>query len=84
MKKADMLAKAHALQPAIRIGKSGITQGVIAETQKHLKKQKLIKVKFLKSSLEEVKIATQAQHLAEAIGAQIIKTTGFVVIYAKQ
>ncbi len=38
---------AHALPVLVRIGKAGLTPSVIEEIKKHLKKRRVIKVKFL-------------------------------------
>jgi RNA-binding protein len=39
--------KAKNLEPVIRIGKKGLTKNVFLETEKLLKKRKLIKIKIL-------------------------------------
>lgn len=49
----NLKQKAKNLQPILRIGKSGITDNVLAEISKLLKKKKLIKIKILNNCSEE-------------------------------
>lgn len=69
---------AHALQPAVRIGKNGITNEILAEIEKQLKKHKLVKIKLLQNfvlatgkSKKEI-----AQRLATEMHAKLIHTVG--------
>lgn len=81
---SDLSQKIHALQPIVRIGKAGLTPAIVQEIRKHLHKRKLIKVKFLKSSLEDATIKELSQKLATDLNAQLLQCTGFVVTYAVQ
>ena len=47
MQKKLLKSKAKLLQPVLRIGKYGLTENVINEIKKLLKKKKLIKIKIL-------------------------------------
>ncbi len=69
----------HALEPAIRIGKAGITDNVVKQVMTLLKKRKVIKVKFLASAIQENKRA-RANELAERAHAKIISKVGFIVV----
>jgi len=84
MDRDELMRMVHTLDPIVRIGKSGVNPKIIAEMKKHLKKRKIIKVKFLKSSMQEVSVADLAQKVATDCNAIIIKRTGFVVTYAIQ
>lgn len=69
---------AHSLSPVVRVGKSGLTDGVIAETNAALESHELIKVRVEiddAGSRREV-----AQRLASATGAGLAGTIGKVAI----
>lgn len=69
----------HALEPAVRIGKAGITDNVVKQVIVLLKKRKVIKVKFLASAIQENKRA-RASELAERTHSKIIHKVGFIVV----
>ena len=52
MTSKQLIERSKAIEPTIRIGKSGITESQIEEIKKQLKKRKLIKIKFLRSFIE--------------------------------
>ena len=56
--------RGHPLKPVILIGKTGLTAGVIAETQRALEDHELIKVRVRAASREQ-----RDAMLAELIGA---------------
>ena len=69
----------HALEPAVRIGKAGITDNVVKQVMTLLKKRKVIKVKFLASAIQENKRA-RVNELAERAHARVIHKVGFIVV----
>jgi RNA-binding protein len=74
--------EASQLKPIINIGKNGITDAVVEEIRKHLKANRLIKIKMLKSSREEKDTTTIAEELAQVTASQIIEIRGNnVVLY---
>lgn len=76
--------KARAIEPTIRIGKSGLTAGQIQEIVKQLKNRKLVKVKMLRSFLEKNDKKETARRLAEATDSKLIQLVGFnVVLYRR-
>lgn len=77
-------AKANTLYPAMQIGKSGITVGLIKELKAQLKKKKIIKVKFMKSFIEDKNKKEVAQELAKKTNSDIISQVGFVVVLSKK
>ena len=76
--------QAHALEPVMRIGKSGLTESVIAELLKQLKKKKLIKVKLLKSFREGNERTQSAAELAARTGSVVIEMIGNAVVLWKE
>ncbi len=69
----------HALEPAVRIGKAGITDNVVKQVITLLKKRKVIKVKFLASAIQDNKKA-RVNELAERAHARIIHRVGFIAV----
>lgn len=69
----------HQLEPALRIGKSGITDTVVDHIKKLFKKSKVIKIKFLASAVEGNKKAL-ARELAERTNSKVVQQVGFVVV----
>ena len=76
--------KAKALEPSVRLGKSGLTDGVVMEIKKHLKKNKLIKVKLLRACLGNKNKKELAKELAEKTDSILIDRVGFVVVLGKK
>lgn len=73
---------AHPLSPIVRVGKSGVTDAVIAETKKSLHSHELIKVRV------EIDDPTQrratAEKLADATGASLPATIGKVAVLYRE
>jgi RNA-binding protein len=64
----------HPLSPLVRIGKAGLTEGVIAEARKALESHELIKVRIdVDEGSERKKLAAD---LATATDAQLVSTVG--------
>ena len=45
--KIILRSRAKSLQPLVRVGKSGLTESMVGEISKNLRKSKLIKIKLL-------------------------------------
>ena len=76
--------KARLLEPLVRIGKNGLTDAVIVQVKRLVKKRKLVKVKFLRSFLETHDRKTAAKRLADATGSELIDQVGFVAVLYKR
>ena len=77
-------SKAVILEPVVRIGKSGITDSIVEEIKKQLRKKELIKVKLLGSFVKGKDKKLLAKELAEKANAMIIHKVGFVVVLYKK
>jgi len=77
-------SKAKTLEPIIRIGKKGLTEAIIEEIKKLLKKRKLIKVKMLKSVLENKDKKEVIKELVNKTNAVLIEAVGFIVVLARK
>ena len=72
------------LTPLLNIGKNGVTDSLIEELLRQLKQNKLVKVKILKSALEDMDRKTIAEELAKRTGSQLIEIRGSsAVLYRK-
>ncbi|BBG25320.1 YhbY family RNA-binding protein [Sulfuracidifex tepidarius] len=79
MTSEELIKKARASHPVIRIGKNGLNDGVINEIKRRLKQDKVLKVKVAtEDDVNEV-----ARKVAESVGAKLIETRGFTFILAK-
>lgn len=76
-KKAD----AQKLPVTVTVGKNGITDATLEELERHLKKEKLVKVRLLKSATYEQGMQEQAEALAERSGATLIDVRGGTACY---
>ena len=77
--RAALRAQAHSLTPVFQIGKSGVTEPVIKQTEEVLEAKELIKVKVLLESCPE-RPKEVADKLAKETGADIIGVIGGVII----
>jgi RNA-binding protein len=71
---------AHSLPIVARIGKAGITDSVVEEIKKQLRKRKIIKVKFLPANASGKDKRQFANELAEKTGSKVVSQVGFVVV----
>lgn len=77
--------KGLGLKPVVNIGKNGITPAAVEQINRVLKKQKLIKIKMNKGSLDEKPRKEIADSLLQKIDAELIDFRGFnlVLFYKK-
>lgn len=69
----------HILQPSLVIGKAGVTEAVVRKANELLKRKKIIKVKFLKTSIDGNKYAL-VEDLAKQTNSIIIHRVGFIAV----
>ena len=75
-------AAAQSLQPKVHVGKNGISDATIAELDRHLKQDKLVKVRLLPSATEGgAQDAEQAEALATATRSTLIDRRGHTAVY---
>lgn len=68
-----------ALKPMLQIGKNGLSDSVIEEIKKVLKKKKIIKIKLTRGCLEEMNKKELAKFIAEKTESVIVSQIGFTV-----
>ena len=73
----------HKLQdasPTVWIGKEGLTEQSIEEIEKQLKKSRMLKIKILKSALQEETKKNIANKAAHQTGALLVDLRGNIFI----
>ncbi len=82
----DLKREAVHLSPILNVGKSGITDSLVEELLKQLKKNKLVKVKILKSAaVGSSERMALAEELSSRTGTQLVEVKGSTaVIYKKR
>jgi len=84
MNKIQLRSKAKALEPILRIGKNGLAENVIKEISSLLKEKKLIKIKLLKSSLDNKNKKELIKEIAGKTDSELIEAVGNIaVLYRK-
>jgi RNA-binding protein len=78
----ELRGKAQALKATVFVGKDGMTETVVQETAKQLKKTKLVKIKLL-SSVEADKMDL-ANSLARSTSSTLIEVRGRTVVLASE
>ncbi len=71
------------VEATVRIGKGGITDGVLNEIKEQLKKRKVVKIKFLKNA-EREDMLSKAEKIASFTGGKIIDVRGFTITIEKK
>lgn len=73
-------------EPQVRIGKSGLHDGVLQEIERRLKEEKVIKVRVLRSYLTSsgTDVRGIASEVAKLVKAEVITVRGHVFILRKR
>jgi len=67
-------------KPTIWIGKDGLTNQLSSEIEKQLNKNKMLKIKILKSALQTETAKDIATKAAEQAGAALVEVRGHIFI----
>lgn len=81
--RAALRAQANSLDALFQIGKGGISDSVIKQTEEALKARELIKVKILLESAPESPRET-ADRLAAATGSDVVQLIGGTIVLYKE
>jgi len=76
--------QAAKIEAMTHIGKNGITPSLIEEIKRQLKDNKLVKIKLLKSAIEEKPREEVAKELVQETGAELIEVKGNTVVLYKR
>ncbi len=77
----ELKAKAQSIAVTVTVGKNGITDATIEELDRHLRKDKLVKVRLLKSATYEAGMQGQADALAQRTHSTLVETRGGTAVY---
>ncbi len=72
--KRELIAKAHHLQPVVRLGSKGLTNNVLAEIDRALTDHQLIKVKVCGDSASEKQEVSES--IATSLAAELLRLIG--------
>lgn len=81
--RAGLRAKANTLEAVFQVGKGGISDALIAQTQDALRARELIKLKVLLETSPE-KPKELAKSIALAAGAEVIQVVGGSIVLFKE
>jgi RNA-binding protein len=70
-------------KPTVHVGKEGITAHLIAEIEKQLDAREIIKIKILKTALQETEAKTLAATVAEQAEAELVDVRGHTFMLFK-
>lgn len=77
-------SQANSLKVTVHVGKSGITDATVGELQRHLKAQKLVKVRLLPAATDGgANDQEQAEALAKASASRLIEVRGHTAVFHK-
>lgn len=82
--KMGLRSKAKTLEPIVRIGKNGLTEGTVNEIKTQLKKKKLIKIKLLKSFIQDQNKKELTKKIESLTDSEIIESVGFILVLYKK
>ena len=81
--RAAFRAKANGLEPLFQVGKGGMSDALIKQTDDALRARELIKVKVLLES-SPITPRETADQLAAATGAEVIQVIGGVIVLYRE
>ena len=79
---AELKARAHHLNPVVMIGQQGLTEAVLAETNRALQAHELIKVRVLGDDRQERIEICEA--LCAALDAQLVQHIGKLLVLYRE
>ena len=80
----ELIKESKNIEPILRIGKNGLTETVLKDIKDHLRKRKLIKVKFLRAFIKDKNKKEVAKEIADKTDSELIQLIGFVVVLYKE
>lgn len=67
-------------KPKIRVGKYGVTQGVVDEIVRRLEQNNVVKIKILKSCLKNESFDGIAEKIVKLTHSNLVETRGHTII----
>lgn len=77
-------AQANSINVSVHVGKNGINDATLDELRRHLKKDKLVKVRLLPSATDGgASTDAQAEALAEGSNSLLVEVRGHTAVFWK-
>jgi putative YhbY family RNA-binding protein len=76
--RAELKARAHALEPAVYVGKAGVQDSIVLEVDRALTAHELIKMKI---DADRDERESMAEIVADRTGATVVQRVGKVVVF---
>ena len=81
--RAQLRAQANTLEPLFQVGKGGVSEALIAQTEDALRVHELIKLKVLLESAPDTP-RNIAEEIAAKTGSQVVQVIGGAMIFYKE
>jgi RNA-binding protein len=78
--RAALKAQAHDLDAVLQVGKGGLSEGFVEEVEARLKRDRLVKIRLLKSSRAGHTSGDLGRELAERSHAELVEIRGNTVV----
>lgn len=72
----ELRSRGQDLDATLRVGKAGVSEGVVDEVDGQLEDQDLVKVRFLRSARAEEDRESMAEELARSADATLVEVRG--------
>lgn len=80
----ELRRRAKHLKPILSIGKNGVSEGSIELIARELEQKKLIKIKMLKSAIDQRDKKEIASDIARKTQSQVVEQIGNIVVLYKK
>ncbi len=81
--RSEKIKKVRSGAATIHLGKKGVTEEFILELEKLLSREKIVKVRVLKSVLAVQSMDEVASEILERTKSQLLETRGYTLLLAK-
>ena len=82
--KSELVKEVRSKSAKIILGKKGITNEFIEEVKRQLKREKIIKIRVLRSVLAEKSMDELTSEIATKTKSQLLETRGYTMLLARR
>jgi RNA-binding protein len=80
----SLRSKAKLIEPLIRIGKNGLTEGLVKEIKRMLVKNRMVKIKMLRSFIEGKEKDMLVEEIVKNTEGMLVESVGNTVVLHKK
>ncbi|EGQ3950435.1 ribosome assembly RNA-binding protein YhbY [Staphylococcus pseudintermedius] len=80
--KRFLRSKAHHVDPAFQIGKSGINENMVEQLKETLENRELIKIHILQNNMDDK--SELAQNISQATDSELVQLIGSMIVLYKE